>query len=436
MRKRLILDATKTFECRFSTGIQRVVRELVRRSELIGRQLGVEAVPVVASVRGYHRLDARGLARLLEPVAASSGEVVNQSRLSRRAKELLQGNMRVYAALQRLSMRRQLAKLTAGLDVFPVGPGDVVAVIDDFAGGSPSLSMAGRARRDGATTMAIVYDLIPVLHPEMVLPSIAYLFRRAFQRLAGEVDGLIAISRSGAALIRDQPAVRDAGIPVASFYLGQDVRVADDRPRAATIPDAAWRDGPTFLMVGTIEPRKRHAAVLAAFDRLWDRGVAANLLIIGRIGWEVDALLDAVRAHPRHGSSLFLCHNVEDGELRAAMARADATIMASRAEGFGLPIVESLAFGVPVLASDIPIFREVAGDAGCYFLPDNPDAIAAAVTAFMNHPEPHRAAARAFRWIDWDGSAAEFAAAVQMILDMALVGPVAPPSILRQGLPS
>ncbi len=416
MRNRLILDATKTFECRFSTGIQRVVRELVRHRELIGRQLDMEVVPAVTSHRGYHRLDAPGLSRLLEPAVASGCKVVGQSDLSRRAKNLLQSNMQVYAVMQRLSMRRRLAKLTASLDSIVVGPEDTVALIDDFAGGGPSLEALGPARRRGAATTAIVYDLIPLLHREMVPTSIAYLFKGAFGRLVGRVDGLIAISKSGADLILEQAQVRKAGVPVTSFYLGQDIPDEAAPSGLATIPEAAWREGPTFLMVGTIEPRKRHAAALAAFSRLWEQGVAANLLIVGRVGWEVEAFIEAAHAHPQYRKSLFLCHQVGDFELRGAMARADATVMASKAEGFGLPIVESLAFGVPVLASDIPIFREVAGIAGCYFPPDDIAGFADAIKQFVDCPESYRAAARAFRWIDWDGCAIEFAAAVQTIL--------------------
>ncbi|SFO11332.1 glycosyltransferase family 1 protein [Sphingomonas sp. OK281] len=417
MPKRMLLDATKTFECRFSTGIQRVVRELVRRSDLIGAALGVEVIPVVTSSRGYHRLDAAGLTRLLDPPAATGGAIVAHSRLARRAKEVLQSNMRVYATMQRLSMRRRMAALTANLEPIDVTSDDIVALIDDFAGGSPSLGAIAKARRTGATTIAIVYDLIPILHPEMVPRPIAYLFKRTFEKMAGRVDGLIAISKSGADLIRAQPAVLRSGVPVSSFYLGQDLHVARGNPASTTIPEDAWHGGPTFIMVGSIEPRKRHAAALAAFSSLWEDGVAANLLMVGRVGWDVDAFIHETRRHVQFGKSLFLCHDVGDNELRDAMARADATIMASKAEGFGLPIVESLAFGVPVLASDIPIFREVAGEAGCYFPPDDINEFAGAIRGFIDNPEGYQTAARAFSWINWDGSASEFAETVRVLVN-------------------
>lgn len=417
MRKRLLLDATKTFECRFTTGIQRVVRELVRRSVLISVQMGMEVVPAVASNGRYYRLDSPGMARLLEIPITENRAVVDQSGLAQRAKSLLQSIMPLYALLQRRSMQRRMSALTGTLEVLEIGADDIVVSIDEFAGGSPSVKAIGQAKRQGAATIAIIYDLIPILHRDLVPRRIAYLFGHGFERLVPLVDGLIAISRSGADLIREQPVVRRAGTAVSSFYLGQDLHVAGDRPVFASIPEAAWQGGPTFVMVGTIEPRKRQAAVLAAFSRLWEEGCAANLVMIGKIGWEVEALIDQVRKHPQYGRSLFLCHQVSDGELREAMARADAVIMASKAEGFGLPIVEALAFGVPVLATDIPIFREIAGDAGCYFPAENPAEFTNVVKRFIADPQPYRDAARAFRWIDWDGSAREFAAAVKEILE-------------------
>ena len=415
MRQRLLLDVTKTFESGFATGIQRVVRELARRTDLIGERLDRDAVLVVASGGGYHRLDGPGVARLMTPAPAGEQSLVAQSGLIRRLKALLEANVWAYATMQRLTVARRLATLTRGLEPIAVRADDLVALIDYFGAGTPSVDAIVRARGTGATTIAIVYDIIPLLHGEMVPGTTGYPFKWAYKRLVPSVDGLIAISRSGADLVRAERTVQTANVPVASFYLGQDLQVVEGEPRGTTIPAAAWHDGPTFVMVGTIEPRKRHAATLAAFDTVWDAGHAANLVLVGRIGWDVDAFLDEARRHPRYGTSLFLCHQVDDRELHDAIARADATIMASKAEGFGLPIVESLALGVPVIAADIPIFREVAGTAGAYFLPDDTAAFAAAIIAFITHPEVYTAAARAFRWIDWDGSAAEFADAVDTI---------------------
>lgn len=416
MRKRLLLDVTKTYESQFSTGIQRVVREVVRRADRLGRDLDMDMVIVVASNGGYFRLDDAGMQRLLSPPPAKGGAMVTQSRLAQRVKALLQSNAMLYAAMQRRILDRRLKALTTGLAPVPVGSDDVVALIDYFGAGSPSVPAIRNAHCQGAATVAIIYDVIPLVHRDMVPATTAYPFEWAFKRVVPILDGAITISKSEADLIRALPLVKQAGLPVASFYLGQDLRTVDTVAGDTTIPTQAWTNGPTFVMVGTIEPRKRNAAILAAFDQLWSQGCAANLVMIGRIGWEIDTFVEQVKRHSRNGSSLFLCHQVDDAELHAAMTRADAIVMASKAEGFGLPIVEALSLGVPVIASDIPIFREIAGDAGCYFPPDDTDGTAAVIRDFIDYPEEYRRAAQAFRWIDWDQSVAEFAAAANTVL--------------------
>lgn len=416
MPDRLILDVTKTFQTEFSTGIQRVVRELLRRRTVIGARLGLAVVVVVAAPEGYCRLDEAVTEWLINPPAGRSASVVVQSRAAQRLKQLLRLSLPLYAAVQRRAVRREMARRTRRMERISIGAGDVVVLADYIGAGSTSVAALAEARPRAAATIAVVYDIIALLHPDMVPGTTIHPFHCAFQRIVPIVDGLVTIARSTADEIRDQPIVRRHEVPVASFHLGHDLR-ADGKPGAPTIPDAAWSDGPTFVMVGTIEPRKRHAAVLAAFDRLWQKGCRANLLMIGSIGWEMEKFLDGARRHPEYGRSLFLCHQVGDHELRAAIGRADATIMASKAEGFGLPVVESLALGTPVLASDIAVFREIAGDAGCYFPADDIARTAGVIGDFIRAPEVYRDAARAFRWIDWDGSADQFARALRTVLE-------------------
>lgn len=415
MHKRLILDVTKTFQTEFATGIQRVIRELIRRRDAIGRQLGMDVLVVVASAGGYHRLDNDDIHRLLHPAKARTSSVLVQSNMDKLLKRLLRLNLSLYAAIQRLAVGRQMARLTQRLDPVDIGPDDVIVLADNIGAGSTSVVAINKARPKASATIAVVYDIISLLHPDMVPPTTIYPFRWGFDRTVPGIDGIITIARSTADEIRDQPLVRRHRVPVTSFHLGHDLR-ADGAAAATTIPEDAWSGGPTFAMVGTIEPRKRHEAVLTVFSRLWEEGCRANLLMIGSIGWDVDGFLDQVRRHPEYGRSLFLCHQVGDHELRASIQRADATIMASKAEGFGLPVVESLALGTPVLASDIPVFREIAGDAGCYFPPNDIDRTTDVIRAFIRSPEAYRNAARTFRWIDWDGAADQFAQAIRQIL--------------------
>jgi hypothetical protein len=142
---------------------------------------------------------------------------------------------------------------------------------------------------------------------------------------------------------------------------------------------------PTFLMVGTLEPRKGHAVALGAFDTLWNEGVDIKLAIVGRPGWGVENLIRRIEGHAEFGKRLFWFNGISDEELQKAYADSDALVAASYAEGFGLPIVEAGHFGKPVIASDIPVFREVAerGQDCRFFNTGSSPALAKAVRSFL-----------------------------------------------------
>ena len=145
-------------------------------------------------------------------------------------------------------------------------------------------------------------------------------------------------------------------------------------------------------MVGTIEPRKRHAFVLDALERLWADGSPARLLLLGKAGWADPNLVKRLRSHPEIGHRLLWLDDAGDAEVHRAYEEVDALIFASVYEGFGLPIVEAARMGLPVIASDIPVLREVGGDGAAYFRVDDAAALAEAVRAFLDgaRPDPSR----------------------------------------------
>jgi glycosyltransferase involved in cell wall biosynthesis len=124
---------------------------------------------------------------------------------------------------------------------------------------------------------------------------------------------------------------------------------------------------PFVLMVGTIEPRKGHSQGLDAFEALWREGNATQLVIVGRTGWRIDRLVRRLRAHPELGRRLHWFDDADDATLHALYAAARGVLVASEAEGFGLPILEAAVHGTPLLLRDLPVFREIAGDSAAYF---------------------------------------------------------------------
>jgi glycosyltransferase involved in cell wall biosynthesis len=127
-----------------------------------------------------------------------------------------------------------------------------------------------------------------------------------------------------------------------------------------------------FLMVGTIERRKGHEFILKCFDKLWTKHPNLILLWAGTKGWPNSKLDDLLINHPLLHKRFFYFDYVSDPELSFIYQSSDALISASEDEGFGLPNIEASLFGLPIIARDIPIFREVCQD-GAYYFPDTDD---------------------------------------------------------------
>jgi glycosyltransferase involved in cell wall biosynthesis len=129
-------------------------------------------------------------------------------------------------------------------------------------------------------------------------------------------------------------------------------------------------------MVGTVEPRKGYTQVLEAFEHLWLKGIEVNLVIAGREGWkdlpaemrrDIPAIVQRLRSHTQSGKRLFWLEDVSDEYLEKLYSASISLIAASYGEGFGLPLIEAAQHRLPVIARDIPVFREVAGEHACFF---------------------------------------------------------------------
>lgn len=227
----------------------------------------------------------------------------------------------------------------------------------------------------GGEVVRMVYDLVPILVPETCHPGMPPVFRHWMELACARTDGLICISeavRQDLEAFMDDMAARNA-LPyrpwTRAVHLGSDLESGREAEPGAAV--RALLDGAgerkVLLAVGTVEPRKDHATIIEAFDALWKEGLDPILVIVGKEGWNVQALAERMRAHPYLDTRLFWLEHASDGDLAAIMKRADALIQASVSEGFGLPIVEAGSKGVPLILSDIPVFREIAGEEAVYF---------------------------------------------------------------------
>lgn len=228
-------------------------------------------------------------------------------------------------------------------------------------------------RRDGVKVFFVVYDLLPILMPHVFPPGADVSHKAWLETLMG-FDGAVCISRAVANELTDWQRVhgpqRLRPFNISWFHLGGDV---NNSVPSLGLPDAANQvlqelaQRPTFLTVGTIEPRKGQAQTLGAFELLWKQGVDVNLVIVGKQGWLVDSLVRNIRHHSELGKRLFWLEGISDEYLENVYTCSTCLIAASEGEGFGLPLIEAAQHKLPIIARDILVFREVAGEHAVYF---------------------------------------------------------------------
>ena len=228
-------------------------------------------------------------------------------------------------------------------------------------------------RKQGVAIWFVMYDLLPWQHPDWFSDKMVVRYRKWLNVLARYADGFLSISPATNAVLN---AVFAGHYLLANGYhshvvpMGWDFAPATKQGHDCRLAHDVLQhlgNRPTALMVGTIEPRKGHADVLAAFEHLWQHGADCNLLIVGKPGWKTEPFQAALRQHPQHLKHLFWLDKVDDALLACLYQACTGVIAASHAEGFGLPLLEALAHGKPVLARDIPVFHTLQLDGLTYF---------------------------------------------------------------------
>jgi glycosyltransferase involved in cell wall biosynthesis len=325
---------------------------------------------------------------------------------------------------------RNYAARLLGIDQVLQGPDPVVDVLagDIYycADHSPHAAMtaarsglyaAWRAR--GVSINFTVYDLLPVLRPEFFPPHADVTHAAFLDCVAGEADRLICISHAVCDDLAQWLATRDAarrpGQLLTALHLGADLELEKPHgaPRSPVAEQVAAQvaSRPSFLMVGTIEPRKGHLQAIEAFEQLWTAGADVNLVIVGREGWKplADAdrrtlprIMERLRGSPELGRRLLWLDGIDDDTLQQVYLASTCLLFPSEGEGFGLPLIEAAHHGLPLLARDLPVFREVAGEHAYYFSGLDGAALADAVRAWLAlHAEGRHPASQGMTWMTW-----------------------------------
>ena len=276
-------------------------------------------------------------------------------------------------------------------------------------------------RRNGVKVFFVVHDLLPITFPHYFLSGAAKDHKEWLLALAC-FDGVICISRTVAEeftkWIEIHGQYRLRQLKISWSHSGADI--ANSVPTIG-LPDEADQVlkklacHQTFLTVGTVEPRKGQAQVLRAFELLWRDGIDANLVIVGKQGWMVESLVGRLRQHSELNKRLFWLEGISDEYLGKLYAVSTCLIAASEGEGFGLPLIEAAQHKLPIIARDIPVFREVAEEHAFYFKGLEPQDLMEAVKKWIELDKQGKSPrSDKMKWLTWKQSAKQL---TKVVLD-------------------
>ncbi len=239
----------------------------------------------------------------------------------------------------------------------------------------------------GARPIVVVHDLIPITHPEYCRPGERARHVARMTCAARISAGVVANSHHTLEVLTG--FCREHRLPMPPAIVA---RLAHGLPSLP--PGPRPLAAPYFVILGTIEPRKNHWMLLQLWRRLVDlHGERApRLVVIGQRGWECENVVDLLERCQQLQGIVIEHPRCTDAELVTWLHHAQALLFASFAEGYGLPVAEALSLGVPVIASELPVFREIAGDVPEYADPLDGQRWEALVTDYAQPDSPLRAA--------------------------------------------
>ncbi|MFT4102792.1 MAG: glycosyltransferase family 1 protein [Burkholderiaceae bacterium] len=221
----------------------------------------------------------------------------------------------------------------------------------------------------GVRPLYVIHDLIPITHPQYCRRSEGVHHVARITRALKTGAAVVCNSRSTADILAGFAGRIGSSLPPMTVApLGAE---QPDALRLAQIRERPPIEDAYFLMLGTIEPRKNHLLMLQVWQRLMAIHGARTpkLVLIGQRGWECEHVERMLERAPGLRDVVLRPERCGDRSLQAWIAHARALLFPSFAEGFGLPVIEALQLGVPVIASDLPVYREFAGSLPEYLDP-------------------------------------------------------------------
>jgi glycosyltransferase involved in cell wall biosynthesis len=280
---------------------------------------------------------------------------------------------------------------------------------------APHYTMPGTG---DATTVVTIHDLTFFTNPEWHEPSKVAFFKRAIRHACARANALVCVSEfTKMELLSHVPTSTPIVVaPHGVDFVRFNPQGVGDDALLASLPSA-----PFVLFVGTFEPRKGIDVLLAAFAQCAATNAELELWLVGQPGWGMDEVERQIEQHPLR-SRIRRLGFVADAVLPALYRRARVVVYPSRGEGFGLPVLEAMACGAPVVTSAETVMAEVAGAAARLVPAGDASAVAEAMDALvlLNDEERQRWAARAVaqaQLFTWDRSISRHLEAYNVAMD-------------------
>jgi alpha-1,2-rhamnosyltransferase len=288
--------------------------------------------------------------------------------------------------------------------------GDTLVLLDS-SWQIQNFSLVESLKNQGLKILVVIYDILPVLRKEFFHSRLVSMFQTWFNWVIQITEGAICISKTvqleleeelKGRLTKDQFQNMQFGY----FHLGCELdlkkqnQLGNDR-----VKQVFSKENNVYLAVGTIEPRKNHIYLLDSFDDLWNLGYNINLCIVGKSGWKNEDFFERLKNHDRLNSNIFVFEDLDDNELEYIYSNSHCLLIPSYAEGFGLPVVEAMQKGLPVMASDIPVFHEIGGNSIQYFdIHDKLSLVKLIIKLQSSSIEQMFPNLKNWRWITWKES--------------------------------